>query len=109
VRQELQSVRDELERKTAPLIAAAGLLGGAAVAGAFAGASAQTLLLRLFEKRFGPASAALMATVLHGAAAAALAAAGVRVLRRAAPPYPVETVRESAATVRAATQQRPSS
>jgi hypothetical protein len=105
VRQEIQSARDELQRKLSGLVVAGALLGGATALGGFAAASLHAWLLRVLEKRLPPASAALLAGVLYGGAAGALGAAGVRRLRQSEAPYPTETLHQTATVIREATNR----
>ncbi len=91
VRAEIDAAQRETwvrARRTLPGVL---LLGTAGVLGVFSAASAFTLGLRLLEKALPKASAALVATATSGAAAGVVTAAGVRRLRAAPVPFPVDT------------------
>jgi hypothetical protein len=92
VRQEIRQVQQELADKGRRAGRAGLLLGGAGVLGAMALGTTTALLVRLLERRLGPGGAAAVATALLGAAAGAVAAAGVGELRRAWPLVPEESV-----------------
>lgn len=100
VRQEIDSARREITEKAIALAASGAMLGGAAVLGVFAAASAHRWLVKLLEKGMSPAMAAFTATLLYGGGAGALAAVGARALKEAAPPYPAQTIDRVSAEAR---------
>ena len=100
VRDEIQAVQREAWQRAKALAPGLAMLAAAGVFGIFAVASAYRLTLRLLEKASGPAAAATYATAGFGAVAGAAAVMGLRRLRQAPSPLPVETVRRTASAVR---------
>jgi len=83
------------------------LLAASGTLGLLATASAYRLSLRLLEKRLAKTSAALIAAVGYGAAAAGAGLLAAQRLRDAPPPLPTKTARTtSEAMADAATQTR---
>jgi hypothetical protein len=103
VRQELGRFQQELSEKARRAGTAGLLLGGAGVLGAMALGTGTALLVRLLERRLGPGGAATAATLLLGAGANALGAAGLAELRRAWPLVPEDALAGVRRDVRAAT------
>jgi hypothetical protein len=103
VRQELRQAQQELAAKGRQAGKAGAMLGAAGVLGALAVGTSGAALLRLLEKRFSPTTAAVLATVLYGSGAAALASSALAELRRALPIVPEETVASIRSDVREAT------
>jgi Putative Actinobacterial Holin-X, holin superfamily III len=106
VRQELRHAQEELTAKAKQAGKAGALLAGAGVLGALAVGTSSAAFVRLLEKRLSPTGAAVVATLLYGGGAAALASAAVAELRRALPLVPEETVASVRSDVRVATQAR---
>jgi hypothetical protein len=106
VRQELRHAQEELAAKGKQAGKAGALLGAAGVLGALAIGTSSAAFVRLLEKRLSPSGAAVVATLLYGAGAAALASAALAELRRALPLVPEETVANVRSDVRVATQAR---
>jgi uncharacterized membrane protein YqjE len=104
VREELRRARAELSGKARRTGKAATLFGGAAVLGALAAGTSAVLLVRVVDKVLPRTTSALVVTILYGAGAGALVAAGAAELRRAMPLMPEETVSELREDVRAATE-----
>lgn len=103
VRQEIQAAKTEMVDRLTKLAPGAGMLAAGGAAGLFAVASAYRLSLCLLEARMSPTKAALLATTLYGAAAAALITAALRQIKVAPAPFPAETVeatRQAVADVR---------
>lgn len=86
VRQELQRVLQEYLDKPRQGRTGMRMLGGSVVLGSMAAGSATALVIRLLERR--PVRSPAVTTVLFGAPAAALAAAGRARLRQAWSPVP---------------------
>jgi Putative Actinobacterial Holin-X, holin superfamily III len=105
VRREVNSALLEMWRKTRQGGPAVGLLAASGALAAFAVASSYQLSLRLLEKRLSPATAAAVATMGYGAAAAAAGVLGVRLLRQLPLPLPTETARETTQAVAEANQE----
>lgn len=103
VRQEFQRAAGELTGKIRQTGKGAALLGGAGLLGVMTVGTSTTLLVRLLERRFSPATSAFLATALLGGAAGALAAAGLAEVRKALPLVPEETVAGLRSDVRVAT------
>lgn len=86
LRQEIQDAQDQATSRLRTRVRGAGkggaLLGGAAVCGSAAAGTSVVLVLRVLEDFLPKRLAALVATVLFGAGAAALAAAGTAELKR---------------------------
>ena len=86
LRQELRQTQDEwiakLRGKVRRAGRGAGLLAGAGVFTALAAGTGAVLVLRVLEALLPSRAAALVATVLFGSAAAGLAAAGLKEIRR---------------------------
>lgn len=101
LRQELRRGEAEMKEKAragskgAVLLGAAGICGGAAV-----GAAALTFI-RLLDRLLGPGKSAFAATALLSAAAAVLAARGIRELKPALPLLPTDTIDGMAADLHA--------
>jgi len=85
VRRELRSTQDDIVGKVRSAGRGGALLGGAAVLAAVSAGTAGVLVLRVLEAVLPRRAAAFVATVLFGAGAAALGAAGVEELRRSLP------------------------
>jgi hypothetical protein len=103
VRQEVRAAQNELTGKAQRAGKGAAMLGGAAVLGALAIGSSAAVLTRVLEKVFPRTTAALLATALYGAGAAALAGAGIEELRRTLPLAPERAVSGLREDVQAAT------
>ncbi|MDD7963886.1 phage holin family protein [Actinomycetospora lemnae] len=99
VRGEITAAQRETWSKLTAAAPALGLLGGAAVLGVAASASAYRLSLRLLERWLPPSGAALVATAVYGGGAAAAGAIGVQQLRTLPAPFPTETMAETGALV----------
>lgn len=95
VRREVQAARSEVVGKLAANIPAAALLGTAGVLSTLCIASGHRWFLRALETRIPPATAALVATIGYGVAAGLTGGLAVQWFRQAAPPLPVDTVREA--------------
>jgi hypothetical protein len=106
VRQELRHAQEELAGKARQAGKAGALLGGAGVLGVLAIGTSSAAFVRLLEKRLSPTGAAVVATLLYGAGAAALASAALAEFRRALPLVPEETVASVRSDVRVATEVR---
>jgi Putative Actinobacterial Holin-X, holin superfamily III len=106
VRQELRRAQQELAAKGRQAGKAGALLGAAGVLGALAIGTSSAAFVRLLEKRLSPTGAAVLATLLYGGGAAALASAAVAEFRRALPLVPEETVASVRSDVRVATETR---
>jgi hypothetical protein len=106
VRQELRHAQQELAAKGRQAGKAGALLGAAGVLGALAIGTSSAAFVRLLEKRLSPTGAAVVATLLYGGGAAALASAAVAEFRRALPLVPEETVASVRSDVRVATEAR---
>jgi hypothetical protein len=106
VRQELRHAQQELAAKGRQAGKAGALLGAAGVLGALAIGTSSAAFVRLLEKRLSPTGAAVVATLLYGGGAAALATAAVAEFRRALPLVPEETVASVRSDVRVATEAR---
>jgi hypothetical protein len=104
VRQELRHAQEELAAKGRQAGKAGTLLGAAGVLGALAIGTSSAAFVRLLEKRLSPTGAAVVATLLYGGGAAALASAALAEFRRALPLVPEETVASVRSEVRIATQ-----
>ena len=104
VRQELRHAQEELAAKGKQAGKAGALLAGAGVLGALAIGTSSAAFVRLLEKRLSPTGAAVVATLLYGGGAAALASAAVGELRRALPIVPEEAVAGLRSDVRVATE-----
>src|SRR5690348_1706610 len=85
VRREIRSTQDDILGKVRSAGRGGAMLGGAAVLGAVSAGTAGVLVLRTLEAVLPRRAAAFVATVLFGAGAAALGAAGVEELRRSLP------------------------
>jgi hypothetical protein len=106
VRQELRHAQQELAAKGRQAGKAGALLGAAGVLGALAIGTSSAAFVRLLEKRLSPTGAAVVATLLYGGGAAALASAALAEFRRALPLVPEETVANVRSDVRVATEAR---
>jgi hypothetical protein len=106
VRQELRRAQEELAAKGRQAGKAGALLGAAGVLGALAIGTSSAAFVRLLEKRLSPTGAAVVATLLYGGGAAALASAALAEFRRALPLVPEETVASVRSDVRVATEAR---
>ena len=104
VRQELRRAQDELAAKGKQAGKAGAMLGAAGVLGALAIGTSSAAFVRLLEKRLSPTGAAVVATLLYGAGAAALGSAALAELRRALPLVPEEAVAGLRSDVRVATE-----
>jgi uncharacterized membrane protein YqjE len=104
VREELRRARAELSGKARRTGKAAILFGGAGVLGALAVGTSAVLLVRVADEVLPRTASALVVTILYGAGAGALVAAGAAELRRAMPLMPEATVFELRQDVRAATE-----
>jgi len=104
VRQELRRAQDELAAKGKQAGKAGAMLGAAGVLGALAIGTSSAAFVRLLEKRLSPTGAAVVATLLYGAGAAALGSAALAEFRRALPLVPEETVAGLRSDVRVATE-----
>jgi hypothetical protein len=102
VRQEIESARAEVVAKAKGAVAGGALLGAAATAGVFAGASLHTWFVRVLGKWLPPAWAAFVATLFYGGVAGALGTYGLQRLRAARAPYPSATIRRATQDVREA-------
>jgi len=104
VRQELRRAQDELAAKGKQAGKAGAMLGAAGVLGALAIGTSSAAFVRLLEKRLSPTGAAVVATLLYGAGAAALGSAALAEFRRALPLVPEEAVAGLRSDVRVATE-----
>lgn len=104
-RREMRSALGEMWAKARASGPALGLLAISGGCGLFAAASAYRLSLRLLERRLSPASAALVATLGYGAAAAGAATLAIQRLREAPLPIPSGTARQAGQAVAAAADQ----
>jgi hypothetical protein len=104
VRQEIDAAKTEMLDRLIALAPGAGMLAAGGGAALLAAASAYRLSLRMLEARMSPTKAALLATVMYGAAAAALIPAASRQIRQAPVPFPAETVES---TRQAVSEARP--
>jgi Putative Actinobacterial Holin-X, holin superfamily III len=103
VRREVRAVQEEMTGKAAQAGRGAALLGGAAITGALAAGTSAALFLRALDTFLPRPASALVLTTAYGAAAGALAAAGVAELRRSMPLVPEETVDQLKTDVQAGT------
>jgi uncharacterized membrane protein YqjE len=97
VRQELRLAQAEMTDKGKKASIGASMLGGAGVVGMLALATLTTFFIALLATAMAVWLAALIVTVLYGAAAGALALIGKNRVSEATPPVPeqtVETVKE---------------
>jgi Putative Actinobacterial Holin-X, holin superfamily III len=97
VRQELKLAHAEMTDKGKKAGIGAGMLGGAGVVGVLALATLTTFFIALLATAMVVWLAALIVTVVYGAAAGALALIGKNRVAEATPPVPeqtVETVKE---------------
>lgn len=101
-RREMTTALREMWAKAKASGPALGLLAASACCGLFAAASGYRLSLRLLERRLPPASAALVATLGYGAAAAGAATVAMQRLRQAPLPIPSGTARQAGQAVTAA-------
>lgn len=91
VQQEIAGARQEVITKLTANVPAAVALGTAGVMSVMALASSYRWVMALLEKRLPPASAAFVAMLLDGGAAAGAGVLGVRLLKAAPTPVPSET------------------
>lgn len=103
VREELGSAQRELIDKARRAKAAGILLGGAGLFAGLALGTGATVLTRTLDRVLPPATSALVTSAVYGAAAAALASAGISELNRILPVVSAETVDSVRDQVRAAT------
>ncbi len=94
VRREVVAARTELLDRLAANVPAAGMLCAAGLLGTLCVASSHRWLVQVLEKRLSPLTAAVVATFGYGTAAGVAGVIGVRWLRRAPTPVPVDTARE---------------
>jgi hypothetical protein len=104
VRQEINAAKTEMLDRLTKLAPGAGMLAAGGAAALFAAASAYRLSLRMLEARMSPTKAALLATTLYGAAAAALIPAALRQIKEAPVPFPADTVETTRQAVSEARQ-----
>ncbi|WP_432547203.1 phage holin family protein [Kineococcus sp. SYSU DK004] len=102
VRAEVRRGQRELLDKAREAGRGAALLGGAAVLGALAAGTSAAFTVRALGKVLPAPAAALTGTVLYGAGAAALGAAGLAELKRVGSLLPQETIASVREDVRAA-------
>jgi Putative Actinobacterial Holin-X, holin superfamily III len=112
-RREMTAALREMWAKARASGPALGLLAVSGCCGLLAAASGYRLSLRLLERRLPPASAALVAALGYGAAAAGAATLAVQRLRQAPLPIPSGTARQAgqaaaAAAAEAASRPDPS-
>jgi uncharacterized membrane protein YqjE len=91
VRQEIALAKVEITEKTKPVIASAGMFGGTALLGLGAFGAFTTALIALIALKVDVWIAALIVTVVYGAAAFVLAQTGKKKLHEAAPLAPEQT------------------
>lgn len=106
VRNEISLAQREMLAKARQSAPAFLLAGAAAVSGSFALASCYRLSHRLLEKRLPPASAAFIAVLAYGGAAAACGVYAARRIRELPPPFPSDTVRHASRSVSQAAESR---
>lgn len=99
VREEITAAQRETWDKAVASAPAVGLLAGAGGLGVLAAASGYRASLRLLERWLPPLGAALTATALYGAGAAAAGVLGVQRLRTLPVPFPTTTVQDAQARV----------
>lgn len=104
-RREMRAALDEMWAKARASGPALGLLAAGGCCGLFAAASGYRLSLRLLERRLPPASAALVAALGYGTAAACAAALGIQRLRQVPLPIPSGTAQQASQAVAAAVDE----
>lgn len=104
-RREMRSALGEMWAKARASGPALGLLAVGGCCGLLAAASGYRLSLRLLERRLSPASAALVAALGYGAAAAGAATLGIQQLRQVPLPIPSGTARQAGQAAAAAADQ----
>ncbi|WP_369052945.1 phage holin family protein [Kineococcus terrestris] len=102
VRAEVRRGQQELLAKAREAGRGAALLGGAAVLGGLATGTSAAFVVRTLGKVLPAPSAALVATLLYGGGAAALASAGLAELKRIGTLLPEETIASVREDLRAA-------
>lgn len=98
VRHEIAAAQQEMWDKAKQAMPAVALLGAAAFFGILTAAASFRLSNRLLEHVLPPATAALTATAVYGAAAGTAGALGVRRLQTTEPLFPARTAREAVKT-----------
>ena len=92
VRQELDLARVELVEKSKTVGAGAGMLSGAAIAGLLALGSLTAFAILALSLAMAPWLAALIVTIVYGAAAGVLALTGKKKIEEATPLVPQQTL-----------------
>jgi hypothetical protein len=100
VRQEIDSAKSELLARLSAELPGTAWLAASGVLGLFAAASTYRLSLRLLQRWRSPTTAALIATLGYGGAAAYTGVTAVKRLRDAPLPVPAETAEQTATDVK---------
>ena len=99
IRREIEAVLREMRDKAWTYAPGVVLLAASGALGLMATASAYRLSLRLLEKRLSRTSAALIAVVGYGIAAAGTSLLGAQRLRDVPPPLPTQTARATSEAI----------